>query len=377
MGSWLVRHAPRRFDELAGPGSVRRSLLAAAASGNPPHLVIAGPAGVGKTAAWRLVARQVLGPGWRSTTHIVQARDLAGTAGAMARFEDLLRPGGGSDTLAGRRSLESFDPAMWDGASEPPPAGRELEAIIGEDTGRLSRLIVIEDADHLGPKRQPYLRRMMETEGAASRFIFTTRVPSRIIDALRSRSLVLRIPFHPESAIVARLEAIAAMEHVHPVDGLLGDLAHVAGGNLRQALFMFELLAHRERLADRSAVHELVTATTHSGVRHMLESALRGRVHHWVWEKQGTRNVRQLRGAMGELDHLMGTHALDGDDLIDQLHQTLTRGALLLPEPLLASLLDHLAQTDVDVRHGLRPRIQLERFLLGVADLGRAFGMAA
>ena len=107
MTSWLVSHAPKRFTELALPAEIVTQLTKVACNANPPHLLIAGPSGVGKTAAWRLVARQVLGAGWQSTTHVLQARDLAKTAGAMAKFEDFLRPAGvgSKDTLASRTSL--------------------------------------------------------------------------------------------------------------------------------------------------------------------------------------------------------------------------------------------------------------------------------
>ena len=89
-------------------------------------VLIEGPPGVGKTAAWRLIARQILGPSWRSTTHVLQARDLARSAGAMKTFEDFLRPGGSSskDTLAGRSSLDSFDSNITNAvAGDAPPAG--------------------------------------------------------------------------------------------------------------------------------------------------------------------------------------------------------------------------------------------------------------
>ena len=39
-------------------------------------IVFFGPPGSGKTAAWHLIVRQVLGPSWRSTTHVLQAKDL-------------------------------------------------------------------------------------------------------------------------------------------------------------------------------------------------------------------------------------------------------------------------------------------------------------
>ena len=55
------------------------------------RISLIGLAGVGKTVAWRLIARQVLGLGWQSTAHVIQARDLAVMSGAMKSFEDFLK----------------------------------------------------------------------------------------------------------------------------------------------------------------------------------------------------------------------------------------------------------------------------------------------
>ena len=149
---------------------------------------------------------------------------------------------------------------------------------------------MIEDADHLGPTRQPYLRRMMESTSATSRFIFTARSPSRLIDALRSRSQQIRISATPNSITTQRLEAISQKEKLEPVRGILGDISHVSNGNLRRAVFLLELLAKRKRLNDRKNLQQVVTATTLVGVQQVLEEALRGRVHDWRWEKKGGRN---------------------------------------------------------------------------------------
>ncbi|SVD41349.1 uncharacterized protein METZ01_LOCUS394203, partial [marine metagenome] len=63
MPPWLEKYAPQIFAELALSESTRRTIESVAITSSPPHLVIAGPAGVGKTATWRLIARQVLGSG--------------------------------------------------------------------------------------------------------------------------------------------------------------------------------------------------------------------------------------------------------------------------------------------------------------------------
>ena len=87
MASWLETYPPRRFSDLALDASTLETIERVALQANPPHLLISGPAGSGKTATWNLIVRQVLGPSWRSTTHVLQAKDLAKSAGAMAAFE--------------------------------------------------------------------------------------------------------------------------------------------------------------------------------------------------------------------------------------------------------------------------------------------------
>ena len=376
MPSWLSIHAPKRFDQLAVPQKIRDQFIRASLSGDPPHLLITGPAGVGKTAAWRLVARQVLGPGWKSTCHVLQARDLSRQAGAMKKFEQFLRPSGqkSTDTLASRTSLDAFDRNMWEGDVGEAPCGEETKVEFGR--APVSRLIIIEDADHLGSRRQPYLRRMMESESHTTRFIFTARAPSRIIDALRSRMQHIRIPPIEMEEIESTVEKVASLEEIDLAEGMSGDIAHVANGNLRKALFTTELLARRGMTGTRNRLYDVVSASTLQHARRMIELALRGKVIEWRWEKKGGRNVKTLEGAMGQLDEMMGVHALDAEDVVHQIHMELTGNRLMLPPELRNEMLDALSICDVALRGTIHPRIQIEHFLHEISQSGRRHGLA-
>ena len=376
MPSWLSIHAPKRFDQLAVPQKIRAQFIRASLSGDPPHLLITGPAGVGKTAAWRLVARQVLGPGWKSTCHVLQARDLSRQAGAMKKFEEFLRPSGqkSTDTLASRTSLDAFDRNMWEGDVGEAPCGEETKVEFGR--APVSRLIIIEDADHLGSRRQPYLRRMMESESHTTRFIFTARAPSRIIDALRSRMQHIRIPPIEMEEIESTVEKVASLEEIDLAEGMSGDIAHVANGNLRKALFTTELLARRGMTGTRNRLYDVVSASTLQHARRMIELALRGKVIEWRWEKKGGRNVKTLEGAMGQLDEMMGVHALDAEDVVHQIHMELTGNRLMLPPELRNEMLDALSTCDVALRGTIHPRIQIEHFLHEISQSGRRHGLA-
>tara|TARA_Y100001970_G_scaffold170991_1_gene209043 strand:+ start:1248 stop:2132 length:885 start_codon:yes stop_codon:yes gene_type:complete len=292
----------------------------------------------------------------------------------MATFENFLRPGGSVDTLAGRLSLDAFDRNMVTRDDDVPPAGHE--AVIPEGTLPVSRLIVLEDADHLGQIRQAYLRRMLETVGNASRFIMVARAPSRIIDALRSRSRMIRIPGTRKEQILGTLRDVSSKQGFEAAEGVLEDIAYICDGNLRKSIFTLEMLRARRLEEDRSAVHKLVQSTTLQAGRHVIELALRGRVVEWRWENTGGRKRRVLAGAIAEIDSLMNHHGLDAEDVISQLHDVLIGRRLSIPDDLREELLTALAECDTSLRRTMQPRVPIERFLHRVSTAGERHGLA-
>ena len=374
MTVWLEQYKPVLFDDLLTSANVIDALKHLSLQANPPHLLLSGPTGCGKTASHQLVCRQVLGPSWRSTTHILQARDLDKTSGAMAKFEAFLRPegAGSEDTLAGRTSLDAFDHNISASLStSPPPAGEESSSPEAGNLAAVSRIIIIEDADYLGRARQSYLRRMMEESSRSARFIFTTHTPSRIIEALRSRTQHVRMPSLSRLMIEQRLEAISQLESLNPAMGVLGDIAHVANGNLRKAIFTLQLLAQRSLLDDRKNIQLLMANSSRREIQLVLEEALRGRVHDWKWEKRGEKNARVLKGAMGALDQMMNNHDLDGRGVVDRLHHFLVAGRTHYPDPLLAELLNAVSRCDMRLQRSAQQRIQLEELLHRIAEIGK------
>ena len=216
----------------------------------------------------------------------------------------------------------------------------------------------------------------MEVSSGSARFIFTAHTPSRIIEALRSRTQHVRLPKIPRSEIERRLHEIVEEENITPARGILGDISHVSAGNLRKAIFITEILALRTLLDDRKNLQSLLAATSLREVQHVLEEALRNRVHDWRWEKEGNKNKRVLKGAMGVLDQVMAENSLEAEDIVTHFHHVLTEGRLHLSEEVLSEILLSLSVCDVALHRSMQGRIELERFLFQVAEIGQRMDIA-
>ena len=294
----------------------------------------------------------------------------------MSFFEEFLRPSGSDkDTLAGRTSLDAFDRGISLNLNETvAPAGSETE--VHDGMTPVSRLIVIEDADYLGHIRQAYLRRMMEKVGGASRFILVARAPSRIIDALRSRSQMIRIPSTDREAVITTLSDIAEKNTCLPAEGVIEDISYISEGNLKKAIFTLEMLDSRGLASDRSSVHKMVQASTLQAGRRLVELAIRGKVVEWRWENQRGRNKKVLSGAMSEVDNLMNHHGLDSADIVSQIHSVIIGRRLSIPQSLRYEILDALSECDVGLQRSNYARIHFERFLHRTAIAGKKHGLS-
>ena len=132
------------------------------------------------------------------------------------------------------------------------------------------------------------------------------------------------------------------------------------------------MLSLRNLLNDRTNLQKLLKATSTSDVQIMLEEALRGRVIDWRWVKEGVKNVRQLKGAMGIYDKIINSQSLEAEDVVEQAHQVLTSGRLNLEESTLNAALQAIAGCDMRLRRSSQGRIQIEHMLFDISNINSA-----
>lgn len=153
---------------------------------DPPHIILAGPAGIGKSCALRLV--------------------LADTVTLWFRC--------------------SQDPTLRDSRDRIKNAARRRV-----EQGRVN-WIVLEHADLLHADAQAFLRRIIETSMGASRFILEVRDVSAIAEPLLSRTVLFNAPQLLTYEIVAEIQRRAPNCDV----AVAQRIAYQSAGNVRWAI---------------------------------------------------------------------------------------------------------------------------------------------
>jgi replication factor C small subunit len=163
----VEKYRARSLEELEGQPVATNIAAGIIERGLPMNVLLAGPAGTGKTTTAHIIIDEVLGARARRNFKEVNASD-------QLRMDYVRGP------------LKDF----------------VTQASLG---GGL-KVVLLEEADNIPPDAQSALRRQIERSWRGCRFILTCNYPSNIIDPIRSRCVTVR--FAPAAA--AAVEQVAA-----------------------------------------------------------------------------------------------------------------------------------------------------------------------
>ncbi|HLD02219.1 MAG TPA: AAA family ATPase [Candidatus Nanoarchaeia archaeon] len=72
---WIEKHRPKNFDEMIGQEDIVKRAEAFVKQRNMPHLLFAGPPGVGKTTLSLMIAKKLFGDNWQQNFMETNASD--------------------------------------------------------------------------------------------------------------------------------------------------------------------------------------------------------------------------------------------------------------------------------------------------------------
>lgn len=195
---WIEKYRPQTFSEVRGQEHVVPRIQSFVESGNMPHLLFAGPAGVGKTTLSLVVAKTLFGDNWRGNFLELNASDERGIDVVRNKVKDFARTRAIGDVPF--------------------------------------KIIYLDECDALTREAQQALRRTMENYVQTCRFILSCNYSSKIIDPIQSRCAVFRFKPLPKESLHQIIEHVAQQEGLvfDDKDAVFAALVDVSGGDVRK-----------------------------------------------------------------------------------------------------------------------------------------------
>jgi len=307
---WIEKYRPERLADIKGHEGVTERVQSYINRQDLPHLMFAGPAGVGKTTTATAIARELYGDDWRENFLELNASDQRGIDVVRDRIKSFARS-----------SFGGYD----------------------------YRVIFLDEADALTSEAQAALRRTMEQFSNNTRFVLSCNYSSQIIDPIQSRCAVFRFSPLADEAVAAQVREIANNEGIEITGGGVDALVYAADGDMRKAINGLQAAAVMDDTVDEEGVYAITSTARPEEIESMVELALDG----------------DFPQARAKLDTLLTEVGIAGGDIIDQLHRSVWE--FDLPDRATVQLMDEIGEVDYRITAGANEQIQLEALLASLA----------
>ncbi|MBS3125749.1 replication factor C small subunit [Candidatus Woesearchaeota archaeon] len=262
MDIWTEKYRPKQLSEIKGQEHIMHRLHAFVTNKNMPHLMFAGPAGVGKTTAAIAISRELFGDSWRDNILELNASDERGIDVVRVKVKDFART----------KAIEN---------------------------------------DALTKEAQDALRRTMEDYAATTRFILSCNYSSKVIPPIQSRCAIFRFKPLAKDVVENILKKVAETEGFE-IDSEAIDLVYEASeGDMRKAENMLqacaataEVVGEKKRITI-AFVKQIVSFAEPKEIEAAVKLALAGK----------------FLEAKKKLADIMVAHGLSGMDVIKQIQK--------------------------------------------------------
>jgi replication factor C small subunit len=304
---WIEKYRPKKLEDVVGQTDVVKRLKAYVQSRNVPHLLFSGKPGVGKTASAICVARELFGENWMGSFTELNASDERGIGVVRTKIKNFART-----------------------------------APLGEAE---FKIIFLDEADALTSEAQSALRRTMERYTNTCRFILSCNYSSKIIEPIQSRCAVYRFRPMSRSAIEERILHIVKEEGITLTKDGLEAILYVASGDMRRAINALQAASLIDKTVNMDAIYKTTSTAKPSEIIELIRSALDG----------------NFGNARSQLDYLLVEKGFSGEDIIEQIHRTLSD--MTISDKLKVNIIDKIGEIDFRMTEGANERIQIEALI--------------
>jgi len=234
---WTEKYRPEAFIDVKGQKDIVKRVRAFVENKNMPHLLFAGPAGVGKTTLSLVTVKQLYGDSWRENFLELNASDERGIDVIRVKVKEFAR-------------TKSIGAVPF-------------------------KIIYLDECDALTREAQQALRRTMENYTQTCRFILSCNYSSKIIEPIQSRCAVFRFKPLSKEELFEIIENIAGREKLKIDDKAKDALVEVSEGDCRKLENIMQSCAVLSKKITEEIVFEVAAFAKPKEVLEILELTVR------------------------------------------------------------------------------------------------------
>lgn len=231
MSLWCDKNRPKTLGALDYHKDQAEQLKKLVHSDDFPHLLVYGPSGAGKKTRIMCALRELYGPGVEKLRIERQ------------QFETPSKKTIEMTTLASNYHIEvnASDAGIYDRVVVQEMIKNIAQTNqLDSQTQKSFKVVLLTEVDKLTKDAQHALRRTMEKYMSTCRLILCCNSTSRVIPAVRSRCLCLRVPAPSLEQIGTILKQTCKQEGINLPNELAQRISVKSSRNLRRALLMLE-----------------------------------------------------------------------------------------------------------------------------------------
>ena len=312
---WSEKYRPKKLSEVVDQKEIIKGISSLVKNREEiPHMLFAGPAGIGKTTTALCIAMELLGENWKDHLLELNASDERGIKMV-------------------REKVKGFT---------------EWRGVTGEQqTKNLFKIIILDEADEMTSEAQTALRAMIEKGSEVTRFILICNYLSQIIEPIQSRCVVFRFTRIPREDVIDHLKMICEKEKVKFEEKALAQVYDATGGDMRHSINIIQAAAGMDSVSSAN-VAAAMGLSGRAKVGEVLKLALSGKFN-------------EARAKLLELTLVYG---MSETDFMKYANQEAYEMKIERPDEFAAIM----AEYDYRLAVGAHPDIQLSALL---AQLGK------
>ncbi|XP_022659718.1 replication factor C subunit 3-like isoform X1 [Varroa jacobsoni] len=240
MTLYVDKYRPRDLDSIDYHKKQAAWLKRLAQGGDLPHLLIYGPPGSGKKTRVMATLKELYGGGVdrlriEQQVFTTQSKKKIELRTLSSNYHIEVNPSdvGNQDRVVIQELLKGI--AQTHNVAVQAQQDKE-------ERKKTFKVVILTEVERLSKEAQHALRRTMEKYMASCRLILMCNSTTKVIPAIRSRCLGLRVPAPTAHEIVGILQGISKRENLSLPEELAKRIAAESYGNLRKAILMLEAI---------------------------------------------------------------------------------------------------------------------------------------